>query len=105
MSEDGGRERHPLLDIRRRLVKLMRDGRLHRDRQLGLMHHLTNEIAIAFLRGNASRRGMRLAQIAHFCESSHLVADGCRRKTKTIMYCQPLRTDRLGRFNVVSYDQ
>jgi hypothetical protein len=90
MGQDGRRQLHPLLNIGPGLVELMRDRVLHRFRQFGLVHHLTHEIAVALLGGDAARRGMRLAQVAHVGQGAHLVADGGGGKIEMIVFDEPL---------------
>ena len=59
-----------------RLIELMRDGVLNGFGQFGTVHHFADEVAIALFAGDAPRRGVRLTQVAHFCQRCHLVANG-----------------------------
>ena len=105
MRKNGGGKGHPLVHIGAGLIELVRDGVLNRFGQFGLVHHLADKVTIAFFRWHASRGGMRLAQVAHLGQRSHLIADGGRGKIKMVMLHQPLRADRLSSFDVIADDK
>ena len=102
--KDGRREGHPLIEFGARLKELVRDGALNGFGQFGAVHHLTDEIAVAFFGGHASGGGMRLAQVAHFSESRHLITNGRRRQIDVVMLRQPLRANGLGSIDVITDD-
>src|SRR5690349_17162410 len=105
MRQDGGSQGHPLIHVGDGLMELMSNGCLYRLRQLGLVHHLADKIPIAFFGWDTPSRGMRLTQIPHLCQRSHFIADGGRGNINVVMLYQPLRTNRLSRFNIITDDQ
>ncbi len=88
VRQDGGRQRHPLLHILAGLVELVRDGIARRFGQVGLVDHVGDKIAVAFLGGNPPRGGMRLAQVTHLGQGRHLVADGGSAQIQLVMFHQ-----------------
>ena len=52
-----------------------------------------------------SRNNLKTMARNRNLELGHFIADGRRRKPKVIMLCQPLRANRLSRFDVITDDQ
>ena len=70
--------------------------------QFRLVHHLADKIPVAFLGGYAPGRGMGLAQVAHLGQCSHLITNRGRGQSNSIVFHQPLRTDWLSSFNIIT---